>query len=114
MNKLVSIFTIAFALTGLNLVLTPLAEAGCNAFGCSQSSRAECNPFGCPQPGGEACTPFGCPSGKETARQNSNNDRDRVNSEANNQTDFQFCVEKLEEKGYSTPAALKECRSIFR
>ncbi|MCL6754004.1 hypothetical protein KBT16_24715 [Nostoc sp. CCCryo 231-06] len=38
------------------------AFAGCNTFGCSQSSVAECNPFGCPQsPLGAACTPFGCP-----------------------------------------------------
>ncbi|GAA6619651.1 hypothetical protein [Scytonema sp. NUACC26] len=42
------------------------AIAGCNPFGCSQSSVAECNPFGCPQaPMGEACTPFGCPSSSQ-------------------------------------------------
>lgn len=39
------------------------AMAGCNPFGCSQSSAAECNPFGCPNaPLGAACTPFGCPA----------------------------------------------------
>ena len=38
------------------------AVAGCNPFGCSQSSVAECNPFGCPNtPMGAACNPFGCP-----------------------------------------------------
>jgi hypothetical protein len=39
------------------------AWAGCNPFGCSNSSNAECNPFGCPNgPLGQACTPFGCPA----------------------------------------------------
>ena len=42
---------------------SPPALAGCNPFGCSNSSNAECNPFGCPNgPLGQACTPFGCPA----------------------------------------------------
>ena len=48
--------------------------AGCNPFGCSQSSAAECNPFGCPNPPvGVACTPFGCPSSAQPQPQPTNN-----------------------------------------
>jgi len=37
------------------------AFAGCNAFGCSQSSAADCNAFGCPNPPmGASYTAFGC------------------------------------------------------
>ena len=46
------------------------AIAGCNPFGCSQSSVAECNPFGCPNsPMGEKCTPFGCPPSPQPPQQ---------------------------------------------
>jgi len=45
--------------------------AGCNIFGCSQSSEAECNPFGCPKPpSGETCTPFGCPESPPSTQPN--------------------------------------------
>jgi len=45
------------------LLISAPAQAGCNPFGCSQSSNAECNPFGCPNaPLGQSCTPFGCPA----------------------------------------------------
>jgi hypothetical protein len=47
------------------------AFAGCNPFGCSQSSVAECNPFGCPNvPLGQACTPFGCPASPQPQNNN--------------------------------------------
>lgn len=50
------------------------AIAGCNPFGCSQSSAAECNPFGCPNPPvGAACSPFGCPSSAQPQPQPTNN-----------------------------------------
>jgi hypothetical protein len=62
-NKLLSsttILTLSFA--GIGFFSMSPAQAGCNTFGCSQSSVAECNPFGCPQaPMGEECTPFECP-----------------------------------------------------
>ena len=46
-----------------SLLISAPAQAGCNPFGCSQSSNAECNPFGCPNaPLGQSCTPFGCPA----------------------------------------------------
>jgi len=42
--------------------------AGCNAFGCSQSSAADCNAFGCPNPPmGASCTAFGCPASPQPA-----------------------------------------------
>lgn len=44
------------------------AIAGCNPFGCSQSSAAECNPFGCPNPPlGAECSPFGCPPSPQSS-----------------------------------------------
>ena len=47
------------------------AFAGCNIFGCSQSSVAECNPFGCPKPpSGQTCTPFGCPESPPSTQPN--------------------------------------------
>lgn len=64
--KLVKIFAsagfVSVIATSIGIDDKP-AVAGCNPFGCSQSSVAECNPFGCPNtPAGAACTPFGCPS----------------------------------------------------
>ena len=47
------------------------AMAGCNPFGCSQSSAAECNPFGCPNPPlGKQCSAFGCPSSPQLPKSN--------------------------------------------
>ncbi|NCO74001.1 MAG: hypothetical protein GW795_01310 [Cyanobacteria bacterium] len=49
-----------------------IAYAGCNAFGCSESSAAECNAFGCPKPPmGEKCNAFGCPASPQVSPNNS-------------------------------------------
>jgi hypothetical protein len=37
-------------------------KAGCNVYGCSQSSGVECTAYGCPKPGGKECGPYGCPN----------------------------------------------------
>ena len=56
--------------SGVGIYSQP-AFAGCNPFGCSQSSAAECNPFGCPNsPMGAACTPFGCPTSPQPVNNN--------------------------------------------
>ena len=102
----------SFTLTGLNLVFAPVAEAGCNIFGCSQSRYAECNPFGCPNFDGDECTPHGCPPGEE----NITDHHQPIpiipeNSAANN--DFQFCLDKLKQQGYSLVGAMKKCQELL-
>jgi uncharacterized membrane protein len=58
------------------------AFAGCNPFGCSQSSVSECNPFGCPKaPMGEACTPFGCPPSPHNGSSPNNSSSSSSNSQ---------------------------------
>jgi hypothetical protein len=72
LNK-VFLFAIPLSAVAIALVNKPVM-AGCNPFGCSQSSAAECNPFGCPNsPVGDACTPFGCPSSAQLQPQPTNN-----------------------------------------
>lgn len=66
-RKLASVYSAIGCLIGSGLATSLLfdstAKAGCNPFGCSNSTNAECNPFGCPNgPLGRACTPFGCPA----------------------------------------------------
>lgn len=61
-SRLTSVFIATISPSAILLSSLP-AWAGCNPFGCSNSSNAECNPFGCPNgPLGQACTPFGCPA----------------------------------------------------
>lgn len=68
-SQLKWVFLGAILTLGVGIDIKP-AVAGCNAFGCSQSSVAECNPFGCPNsPRGEACTPFGCPPSPQPQQQ---------------------------------------------
>lgn len=76
LRKMRRSLTTAFLLTapiGTTLFIgikTQPAIAGCNPFGCSQSSAAECNPFGCPNPPlGAECTPFGCPASSQPSPQ---------------------------------------------
>jgi hypothetical protein len=69
----VFLLTIPVSAIAIALVNKPVM-AGCNPFGCSQSSAAECNPFGCPNsPVGSACTPFGCPTSAQPQPQPTNN-----------------------------------------
>jgi hypothetical protein len=104
-----------------------LAQAGCNPFGCSQSSAAECNPFGCPKsPMGGDCTPFGCPpspqpqsNGNNAGNQpiivipgNSNNGNSSTRTNNQGQNNFQFCVKQFREEGYSTNYAIKKCKDL--
>lgn len=68
-SQLKWVFLGALLTTAVGINSEP-AFAGCNVFGCSQSSVAECNPFGCPNsPMGQACTPFGCPASPQPPQQ---------------------------------------------
>ena len=72
LKALASVGVISVVISCIGIESKP-ALAGCNAFGCSQSSVAECNPFGCPQvPMGQACTPFGCPPSPQPQQQQPN------------------------------------------
>jgi hypothetical protein len=113
------------------------AIAGCNVFGCSQSSVAECNPFGCPQPPlgqectpfgcpqpplGQECTPFGCPSSPQPSQNSSNSFGQPIiiisgnngNSQpSNNQpSNFEVCFNGFINKGYSPSTALDKCKEL--
>ena len=113
MNKLLSsTATLTLSLAGIGFFAISPAQAGCNAFGCSQSRVAECNPFGCPNsPMGEECTPFGCPPSPRLQSQSNNNSNSNNNSTSTNTTlsDFQFCVEQYRQEGRSTSYAIREC-----
>ncbi|GAP96964.1 DUF1036 domain-containing protein [Leptolyngbya sp. NIES-2104] len=72
MNRLASqsfaVFLVLSGSVGAVLLEHTPAVAGCNVFGCSESTVAECNPFGCPNsPRGQACTAFGCPPSPQAA-----------------------------------------------
>lgn len=99
------------------------AIAGCNVFGCSQSSVAECNPFGCPQPPlGQECTHFGCPSSPQPSQNSSNSSGQPIiiipgnngNSQpSNNQpSNFEVCFNGFINKGYSPSTALDKCKEL--
>jgi hypothetical protein len=110
MNKLLPLAAIfSITLVGVEFFSAHAARAGCNSFGCSESSVAECNAFGCPDPPmGEKCTAFGCPpSPQPQPTFNFNNN----NSDSTNQqkSDFQICVEEHREDGRSAQMALLAC-----
>lgn len=111
MNKLLSsALVLVYSVAGMGLLTDP-AQAGCNAFGCSQSSVADCNAFGCPNaPEGEECTPFGCPASPQPKPQSDNNNSN--NSANPTRSDFQFCVEQYKEEGSSTAYAIRQCEDL--
>lgn len=50
-KSLTTVFLFAIPLSAIAIaVANKPVIAGCNPFGCSQSSAAECNPFGYPNP----------------------------------------------------------------
>ena len=116
-NKLFSSTAIlTFSFAGIGFLAIRPVQAGCNFYGCSQSSVAECNFYGCPNPPmGEKCNFYGCPESPIPQSQPNNNSNSNNNSSVSNnssRSDFQFCVEQYVEENYSTSYAIQKCEHL--